>query len=496
MSMNSEKVTLQTVSDPTQPYRSDPRKLEMISGERNLRFLFDPKGVALVGASPKQSLAKSILNNIVSSGFNGNLAGVNPNYSMVDDVDCYRSISDVPFQVDLAILCVRAENILPVLEDCARRSVGAAQIISSGFAEIDSEEGRVRQQQMQRWAKDSAATLVIGPNSFGVVNMHRPMIAVGESRIPKVVAGGVSGVLQSGQMAAIVHPLIGRGVGIGKIATTGNEVSVTTAEVINFFAVDPQTEVIVSYSEGINDPESFAAACTRAREQGKPIIMLRVGAHPEVRRGISRHTATQVANSYQTDIRFLEELGVITVDSTEDLIETVVAFKASRKPRGNRVAFASFSGGMGNIMADLILSTRGLKLASFSDQLRKRLADVLPRFANTFNPLDLSAQSAFDTGVLSACVQVLGQSGEFDILLWGKDLPMSIDDESPVGLALKELVAQHPEIVVIPISQMSGVSLGNEVAGTPPTFASRPLLQGTGIAVRAVGRAIEWHLST
>ncbi|MHC1950480.1 CoA-binding protein [Bradyrhizobium sp. UFLA06-06] len=494
--MNSEKETLQAMSDRTQSSRTDPRKLETMSGERDLRCLFDPKGIAVVGASPKPSLAKCILNNIVSSGFDGNLAGVNPNYSIVDEVDCYSCISDVPFQVDLAILCVQAENILAILEDCARKSVGAAQIISSGFAEIDSEEGRVRQQKIQRWAKNSATTVVIGPNTFGVVNMHRPMIAIGESRIPKVIAGGVSGVFQSGQMAAIVHPLIGRGVGIGKIATTGNEVSLTTAEVINFFAVDPQTEIIVSYSEGIKDLESFGAACTRARKRGKPIIMLRVGAHPEVRKGIVRHTATQVPNSYQRDIRFLQELGVIAVDSVEDLIETVVAFKSSRRPRGNRVAFVSFSGGMGNIMADLILSTRGLKLASFSDQLCKRLADVLPRFANSFNPLDLSAQSAFDTKVLSACVQVLGQSGEFDILLWGKDLPISIDEESPIGLALKELIAQFPEIVVIPVSQMSGLLSRTEVAATPPTFACRPLLQGTGVAVRAMGRVIEWHAST
>ncbi|WFU71281.1 CoA-binding protein [Bradyrhizobium sp. CB2312] len=461
---------------------------------RNLQFLFEPKGVAVVGASPKPSLAKSILNNIVSSGFDGNLAGVNPNYSIVDDVDCYRCISDVPFQVDLAILCVRAENILPILEECELKSVRAAQIISSGFAEIDSNEGRVRQQKILHWAKRATTTIAIGPNSFGVINMHRPMIAVGESSIAKIAAGGVSGVFQSGQMAAVVHPLIGRGVGIGKIATTGNEVSVTTAEVVNYFAVDPQTEVIISYSEGIKNPESFAAACARARKGGKPIIMLRVGAHPEARRGIGRHTATQAVNNYQRELKFLEELGVITVGSVEDLIETVMAFKASGRPRGNRVAFVSFSGGMGNIMADSILSTSGLKLASFSGRLCKRLADVLPNFANSFNPLDLSAQSAFDAGVLSDCMQVLGQSGEFDILLWGKDLPISIDDESPVGLMLKELVLQHPEIVVIPVSQMNGLCRDSE-GGSPPMFAGRPLLQGTGVAVRALGKVIDWHRS-
>ncbi len=466
----------------------------MISRERNLRSLFEPQGIAVVGASPKPSFAKSILNNIVSFGFDGNIAAVNPNYDKVDDVNCYRSISDVPFQVDLAVLCVRAEHILPLLDECNRNSVGAAQIISSGFAELDSEEGRARQQQIHRWAEDSA-TIVVGPNTLGVVNLHRPMIAIGDGRIPRIVPGGVSCVFQSGQMFTIMHPLIGRGIGIGKIAMTGNEVSVTTADVINFFAVDPQTEVIVSYSEGITDPESFAVACTHARKQGKPIIMLRVGAHLEVRKGISRHTATQAANSYERDIQFLEELGVITVDSAEDLIETVVAFNASRRPRGNRVAFASFSGGMGNIMADLILSTRGLKLASFSDQLRERLAGVLPRFANSFNPLDLSAQSAFNTEVLRSCMQVLGQSGEFDILLWGKDLPISIDDESQIGLALKALEVEHPEIVLIPVSQMSGVCWSKEVDGIPPMFAGRPLLQGTGISVRALSKVVEWHAS-
>ncbi|WP_051057108.1 CoA-binding protein [Bradyrhizobium yuanmingense] len=495
MSTTSEKTIVRGASEQTKADRSVSSKLEMINGERNLRPLFEPQGIAVIGASPKPGFAKSILNSIVSSGFDGNIAAVNPNYDTIDDVACYRCISDVPFRVDLAVLCVRAEKILAVLEECRRKSVGAAQIISSGFAELDSEEGRARQQQIERWTEDSATPIVVGPNTLGVINLHRPMIAIGDSRLPNIVPGGVSCVFQSGQMFTIVHPLIGRGVGVGKIAMTGNEVTLTTAEVINFFAHDPQTEVIVSYSEGIKDPESFAAACTHARKQGKPIIMLRVGAHLEVRKGIGRHTATKAANSYERDIQFLEELGVITVDSAEDLVETVVAFKASQRPRGNRVAFASFSGGMGNIMADLILSTRSLKLISFSDQLCKRLAGVLPKFANSFNPLDLSAQSAFNTEVLSGCMQVLGDSGEFDILLWGKDLPMSIDDESPIGVALKRLQAEHPEIVLIPVSQMSGVHWGKQVDGIPPMFCGRPLLQGTGVSVRALGKVIEWHAS-
>lgn len=469
-------------------------KYEMTTNGCDLRSLFEPKGIAIVGVSPKPGFANSILNNLLASGFDGNVAAVNPNYSNVGEVACYKSISDVPFQIDLAVICIRAEYILPVLEDCKRNSVGAIQIISSGFAELDSDEGRTRQQQIKRWAKESTTT-VVGPNTIGVINLHRPMIAV-ESRMSNIIAGSVSGVFQSGQMVSTMHPLIGRGIGINKIATTGNEASVTTADVIEFFAEDPQTEIIVSYSEGIRDPERFAAACTRARENGKPIVMLRVGAHAEVRQAIVRHTAAQAANSYEDDIRLLEDLGVITVKSVEDMIETVVAFKAIRKPRGNRIAFVSFSGGMGNIMADLILSTPGLKLASFSDELCRGLADVLPAFANGFNPLDLSAQSAFDTNVLSNCMQVLGHSGEFDILLWGKDLPLSINDESPGGAALRHLVAEHPEIVVVPVSLVNGVSGPSDSAGSRAMFAGRPFLQGTGASVRAVAKVIGWHAWT
>ncbi|MET4222182.1 acyl-CoA synthetase (NDP forming) [Bradyrhizobium sp. LB14.3] len=461
----------------------------------SLRCLFEPKGLAVIGASPKPSLAKTILGNVVSFGFDGNIAAVNPSYTMVDDVNCYRSVSDVPFQVDLAVLCVRAENILPLLEECKRNSVPAVQIISSGFAELDTEEGRIRQQELRRWAEDSATTIVIGPNTFGVINLHRSLVAVGDSKIARVAPGGVSGVLQSGQMVSVMHPLMRRGVGISKIATTGNEVSVTTAELISFFADDPQTEIIISYCEGIKDPKRFTLACTRAQEKGKPIIMLHVGAHPEVRKAISRHTATEAANSYEWEIDLLRDLRVITVDSAEDLIETVVAFQVCRKPRGNRLAFASFSGGMGNIVADLILSTPGLKLVSFSSQLRERLGEVLPKFANCVNPLDLSAQAAFDSEALSRCTQVLGESGEIDLLLWGRDLPTSIEDDSPLGRSLKALMVKHPEVVVIPVSQMNGLCHDDQIDRGPPTFAGGALLQGTAVSVRAVGRAIEWHAS-
>lgn len=466
-------------------------RLEMTSNERNFLSLFEPQGIAVVGVSSKLGIANIILNNIVSSGFEGNIAAVNPNYDKIGKVNCYGAISDVPFQVDLAILCIRAENILPVLEDCRRKSVGAVQIISSGFAELESEEGYVRQQKLRQWAEDSPS-IIVGPNTLGAINVHRTMIAV-DSSMPGLIPGGVSGVFQSGQMVATMHPLIGRGIGIGKIATTGNEVSVTTADVINFLAGDPQTEIIISYSEGVKDRENFEAACKRARECGKPIIMLRVGAHPEVWKTIGRHTATPVATDFESDIRFLEELGVITVHSVEDLVETVVAFKACRKPRGNRVAFASFSGGMGNIMADMILSTTSLKLASFSDQLCRRLAGVLPKFANSVNPLDLSYQSYFDPEALRSCMQILGQSGEFDVLLWGSGLPSGINDGSPDGLALKELALQDPEIVLIPVSLMSGLSRPVTPDGTPPMLDGRPFLQGAGLSVRALGRVIDWY---
>ncbi|MGY4430758.1 acyl-CoA synthetase (NDP forming) [Bradyrhizobium sp. F1.13.1] len=469
-------------------------RTRMAKDKLNLRFLFEPKGIALIGASPKTSLAKSILGNIVSFGFDGKIAAVNPSYTMIDDVDCYRSISDVPFRVDLAVLCVRAENILSLLEECERKSVRTVQIISSGFAELDTEEGRIKQQELQRWAEDSATTIV-GPNTFGVINLHRSLVAVGDSKITRVVPGGVSGVFQSGQMVTVMHPLMGRGVGISKLATTGNEASITTADLINFFADDPQTEMIISYCEGIKDPERFTLACGRARERGKPIIMLRVGAHPEVRSAIGRHTATQAAKSYEREIDLLHDLRVITVESAEDLIETVVAFQVCHKPRGNRVAFASFSGGMGNIVADTILSIRGLKLVSFSSQLRERLGHVLPKFANCVNPLDLSAQTIFNVEVLGRCTQLLGESGEIDLLLWGLDLPMSIKDDSPVGLALTELMARHPEVVVVPVSQMNGLCRDYQIDGGPPTFAGRALLQGTAASVRAIARVIEWHAS-
>lgn len=470
-------------------------KMRVANDRLDLRSLFEPNSVALIGASPNPSLAKGILANIVSFGFGGNVAAVNPNYTTVDDVDCYRSVSDVPFQVDLAVLCVRAENVLSVLEECKRNSVRAVQIISSGFAELDTDEGRIRQQELQHWAEDAATTIVIGPNTYGVINLHRSLVAIGDSKIARVVPGGVSGVFQSGQMVTVMHPLMGRGVGISKIATTGNEVSVTTAELINFFADDPQTEMIISYCEGIEDPERFTVACTRAREKGKPIVMLHVGAHLEVRKAINRHTATRSANSYERELSLLRDLHVIAVESAEDLVETVVAFQACHKPRGNRVAFASFSGGMGNIVADVIMSTPSLKLASFSNQLRERLGDVLPRFANCVNPLDLSAQTAFNAEALSRCTQVLGESGEIDLLLWGKDLPMSIEEDSPVGLALKELMAKHPEIAVIPVSQMNGLCRDHQTDGSPPTFSGRALLQGTAVSIRAIGRVIEWHAS-
>jgi acyl-CoA synthetase (NDP forming) len=464
----------------------------MAPSSKHLQQLFEPTSIVIVGVSPKPSFANSILQNIISSGFDGKLAAINPNYRHVGEIECFARITDVPFKVDLAIICVRAEFIEAVLTDCAVHGVGAVQVVSSGFAELGTEEGAERQRELTRWARETGTTLV-GPNTIGVINLHRPLVAV-ESKMPPLIAGGVSGVFQSGQLVGTMMPLIGRGIGVSKIASTGNEAGISTADVIQYFAEDPKTDIIISYSEGIKDRDALTIACTSAHERGKPIIMIRVGASPEARAGIRRHTASSGAHDvYRSDVEFLRELGVILVNSVEDLIETVVAFKATGCPKGSRIAFTSFSGGMGNIIADLILSEDSLVLPEFSKELTGKLKEILPRFANCFNPLDLSGQSAFDTAVLRGSLRALAESREFDILLWGKDLPVSIDPSSPLGAALGEVIEDHPELIVVPVSLVNKAVGSTQNDGTPPQLQGRPFLQGTAVAIRAIARVLDWH---
>jgi len=454
---------------------------------------FRPESVAIVGASQKGNFVTDILKALKRYGFQGKLVAVNPRYEQVECVPCYPSLAAIPHPVGLAVVGVPSDTISQVLQDAEAANVGAIQVISSGFADQGA-EGIAKQQQLVKWS-ERTGTPVAGPNCLGLMNLANRLVAMAmTSKLPVLKAGSISAVLQSGAMVtSLVMPLLARGIGVGRLVTTGNEACADVADFISYFAEDEETRVIVCYCEQIKRPLEFVQACERAADNGKPIVMIKVGRSEGARQAALAHTGSLVGSDVAIDA-VLKKLGVVRVDTIEDLIETAAALSSSKRPRGPRVAFASFSGGAVGMLSDLA-DPCGIEFTPLPAAAKAQLAAALPSFGSVSNPLDVTAQGAYDTRILDECLGVLSTCGSYDMVVWGGDYPSSIDMRSALGEALRRAAQAAPEVLFPVLSLADGHFFTERNPDDPMVeprsdFDGMPFLQGIGSGLKALSSLI------
>lgn len=452
---------------------------------------FSPDSVVVVGASQKGGFGTDILKNLKNWGFGGQLAAVNPRYEQIEEVLCYPSLIAVPFRIGLALVAIPSEAIPSVLDECEAAGVGAVQIISSGFADQGA-EGSIKQAQLVEWSKRTGIP-VAGPNSNGLLNARNGLIANGAA-FSSMKAGGVSAVLQSGMLvSSLLMPMLARGIGIGRVVTTGNEACVDLADFINYLATDENTRVIACYCEQIKRPLEFIKACEHAADNGKPIVMIKVGRSEGARTAALAHTGSLVGSDVAIDA-VLKKLGVVRVDTLDDLIETAAALSSTKRPRGPRVLFASFSGGANSILSDLA-EPCGIEFPPLPGAVKERLEAILPDFATVGNPLDLTGQVGYNTRVMDEAFKAIATSGAYDLLVWGNGFPTTLDMASEVGRALECAAQAAPEVVFSVMSISGGhFHVPMEPQDAPcdqkADFDGMPFLQGAGAGLKALSSLI------
>lgn len=459
---------------------------------------FDPTSVAVVGASANRSFASNILANLKRWGFQGPVYPVNPNYGNVQELRCYPSVTAVEGAVDLVIVGIGSAMIPQVLADCEAKGVRAVTVVSSGFADMGGEIGRQRQAELAAWARRTGIA-VSGPNCLGLMNAHNGMVAL-PTPFQTMIAGGVSAVVQSGMLApSLLMPLLARDIGLRCIVSTGNEVDVDAADYISYLADDAATRVIACYLEQIKDPLRFIAACERAADARTPIVMIKAGRSEGARRAALAHTGSLVGADNVVEAA-LTKLGVIRVDTIDDLIECAAALHSRTLPRGDRVAVVSPSGGVSSVISDLAQSCR-INLPQPSPTLALALKQAIPDFGAVGNPLDVTGQSVFATDILRKSLDALGASGEYDVVVWARDFPAGLDRLGPVGRILEESARIHPDIPLLVASVVGGHmfrSLVPDESMQERTTALHgiPFLQGTAptlVAVSALVRYAEFQ---
>ncbi len=356
-----------------------------------LEQLFNPRGIAIVGASANLNrIGGQPIKALTEAGYTGRIYPVNPKYAEVGGMRCYGSIADIDGVCDLALIALPAGTVAAAVEACGAKGIPFAIILSSGFKEI-GDKGRALETALKDVARKSGVRL-IGPNCQGVLSIPNRLFATFGAIAQETAlrAGAVSMAFQSGGFGFGVMLLCEEmGIGFRHCVSVGNEIDITTPELLDAFLDDPQTKVACAYVEGVSDGRALMAVGRKSMAVGKPVLIWKAGKSEVGRRAAGSHTANITGS---TDIfrAAARQSGIIEVSSVEDMVDLFRVFTNCRTPRGNRAGVLGISGGSGIVFADTA-SERSLRLPDFAPDTTATLRNVIPVFGSAANPADLTA---------------------------------------------------------------------------------------------------------
>jgi len=352
----------------------------------NLDAIFKPRSIAVVGTSRKDgTIGRQILHNIVAYGFNGPVYPVNPNAEYVNSIKCYPNVSSIPDQVDLAVIVVPKEVVMPVVEECGEKGVKGVVVISAGFKEI-GETGVKLEKELVDLIKKCGMRLV-GPNCMGVINTAKDirMDATFGSTLP--LDGHVGFMSQSGALGNIILEYADElKIGFSKFISMGNKADVSGNDMLMDLEGDKNTHIILMYLESFGNPRKFTKIARRLTKK-KPVIAVKAGRTLAGARAASSHTGALAGLDVAVDALF-DQCGVLRATSIEELFDYAVAFSNQPLPKGKKVAIVTNAGGPGIIATDACVSL-GLDLSTFDKETYNMLEEILPEEASTQNPVDI-----------------------------------------------------------------------------------------------------------
>jgi acetate---CoA ligase (ADP-forming) subunit alpha len=353
----------------------------------SLHAIFNPRSVAVVGASDNPGkLGSHVMKSLIQGGYSGTILPINPGKESILGVKTYPSMLQVPQNVDLAIIVLPAELVSKTLEECKQKEVKGIVLITAGFKEIEDKKGEILQGEITEIA-DRFGMKIIGPNTFGAVNLHLPLNASFTPEFSLVKKGGISLVSQSGGMSHLMGFLaIESHIGMSKIIGLGNRCNVDFAEMVEYLIEDPETEVIAMYIEGIDKPRRLIEVAKRWGLK-KPLLAYKAGQSHTSDKASQFHTGS-LAGKHEIYTGAFRQAGILTVESTEELLDTAKALTQCPLPEGKKVAVLSGQAGPGMVACD-ICEAEGLVLPPFSPEVQKRINELLPPIAIRTNPIDM-----------------------------------------------------------------------------------------------------------
>lgn len=458
-----------------------------------LRSFFAPRSVALVGATENSQWSVFTHANLRRYSPEVALHVVHPRADTVHGQKAVRSVAEIDEPVDLAYVMVPTSAVLDVVQEAAGAGIANLVILTAGFSEA-GQEGEALAARLEALAVGHDL-MVLGPNGNGFVNVAGGVAPYGLPISPPLVAGPVGIVLQSGGLAsAVLAGAQARGVGLSLMVSTGNEALISATDIVRHLVHDDHTRVIGAFLESVRDPDEFRDVAVQALAAGKPIVALKVGRSEQGARTALAHTGALAGDDRVVDAAF-RQLGVIRVDSLEELLATAGHLGYHPGTRGRRIAAVTASGGACDLLADRAAG-EGLELPEFPAATTQELAEFLPPFSNPRNPLDVTGYVVVDPRLSLQALDIVAReaAGHYDMILFATSFPRTEPaDLGPIERRLDALVSARRRIPVPVLLQTSIVS--DLPAYAQRLFDERGLyvLDGIDLGMRALGHGARYH---
>jgi acetyltransferase len=390
-----------------------------------LDYLFKPRTVAVIGASNKElNIGNRILKNLIDFGFKGKLFPVHPTEEYVRNIKAYKSILEIPDEVDLAHIVIKNVYVPKVLEDCGKKGVKVVIINSAGFREIGKEGLELEEKLLQLARKYKLR--IFGPNCQGIMNSDPNVSVYANFTFTKIKPGNISILAQSGGVGEVINNRFSElGIGIRMYASNGNACDISIQEILEYWGEDEETKVIVLHIESLDDPKEFMNVAKRITKR-KPILGMKSGRTEEGAKAITSHTGALVGKDTTTELIF-EKCGILGFRTIEELCAAAIAFVNQPLPKGSRIGIVTNSGGPGILATDECIDL-GLSLPELSQKEREKLKQNLLPHAAISNPIDVLATGG--PKEYSIAVNTLLQAENIDAVLVNFITPFFVDCEA------------------------------------------------------------------
>lgn len=359
-----------------------------------LEKFFYPESVAIIGATPKEGkVGRVILENFIKR-FRGRIYPVNPNYDEILGLKCYRSIAEIPEAPDLAVIVIPAPQVPQAVKELGEKGVRAVIIISGGFSETGTPEGKRLEEELREYAKKYGIR-IIGPNCIGVFDNYSGVdtFFLPEEKMKRPPKGHVAFISQSGAFAsALMDWMSFNNLGVSRAISYGNKIDVDDVELLEFLANDEMTKVILVYVEGLKPGKGKKfIEVARKVSKVKPIVVYKAGKTSRGSLAAASHTAA-LAGNYSLYRAAFKQAGVVEVESFDEMMDAVRILLEQPLMKGNRVYVVTDAGGVGVMLTDA-LTMAGFEMPRTPDDLRAELRKVLPPHCIVENPIDLTGDT-------------------------------------------------------------------------------------------------------